>query len=83
MKNPIEDIADLDTYYDNEIGWDCPAASCSADPMRGFRFVTFKLGANKHECPECGFAIFSRGPWDFVPKADKHRKTCKHDAKAD
>ncbi len=29
MKNPIEDIADLDTYYDNESGGDCPAAPCS------------------------------------------------------
>ncbi len=31
MKNPIEDIADLDTHYDNDSGGDCPAAPCSAD----------------------------------------------------
>ena len=29
MKNPIEDIADLDTHRDNESGGDCPAATCS------------------------------------------------------
>lgn len=59
---------------------DSRPASGSADPMRGFRFVTFKFGANKHECLKCGFTIFSHGPWDFAPKVDEHRKTCKQNA---
>ncbi len=29
MKNPIENIADQDTYYDNERAGDCSAAPCS------------------------------------------------------
>jgi hypothetical protein len=31
MKNPIENIADQDTYYDNERVGDCSAAPCSGD----------------------------------------------------
>jgi len=44
--------------------------------MRGFRFVKFAMGTNWHECPKCGLRILSRGPWDFAPKADDHRKRC-------
>jgi len=31
MKNPIENIAGRDTYYDNERVGDCSAAPCSTD----------------------------------------------------
>lgn len=51
-------------------------AKKTKDQMRGFRFVKFAMGTNWHECPKCGLRILSRGPWDFAPKADDHRKRC-------
>ncbi len=68
MKNPIENIADQDTYYDNEHVGDCSAAPCSAcrgvswnggDEVcracvgSGAIYIQGEVGAWEEPCPEC------------------------------
>ena len=63
MKNPIEDIADLDTHYDNESGdarWGWPCCSFCA----GKGYIWYDENHSKpckHCCPH------DKGWWELTP----------------